>query len=62
LETMVTLMALSMRLSPIERDFIATSLFAFLWRVWKPSQNRRHLNRNQTREACPVPRYRSVAP
>lgn len=31
-ETMVTLMALSMRLSPLERDFVAASLLKLLYR------------------------------
>ncbi|WP_079639630.1 hypothetical protein [Sphingopyxis flava] len=62
LETLVTLLAISMRLSPIERDFIAASLFALLWRVWRPSPHEGNSIRSQTREAWPVPRYRLAAP
>jgi len=62
LEILVTLLALSMRLSPIERDLIAASLFALLWRVWRPSPREGRSFRNQTREAWPVPRYRLAAP
>lgn len=42
-ETMVTLVALSMRLSPIERDFVAAGLFALLSRILRP--------------ACKVPQF-----
>ena len=42
-ETMVTLVALSMRLSPIARDFVAASLFTLSCRFWRPARERSSL-------------------
>jgi hypothetical protein len=52
-ETMVTLVALSMRLSPIERDFVAASLLALSFRLWRPARKTRQFQRRQSPAGLP---------
>lgn len=52
-ETMVTLVALSMRLSPVERDFVAASLLALSFRFWRPARKTRQFQRRQSPAGLP---------
>jgi len=57
-ETFVTLVALSMRLSPIERDFVAASFFTLLCRYSAPARD----VGQQSSAGLPVLRDRSILP
>ncbi len=52
-ETMVTLVALSMRLSPIERDFVAASLLALSFRLWRPARKTQQFQPRQSPAGLP---------
>lgn len=54
LEGVVMLAAIAMRLSPIERDFLAASLFALLCRFWGPARENRQFQSEESFIApCP---------